>query len=181
MPWFISGESSKYVFEKTSDCCTWPKCRSLKGNTCFTLVLWTSPACCGWCMFHGLLSDTDPHLSNSMKGINFLKLTGLGRNEMKCCFSCGKMKEAIRELNVGKSHQGTYLISLILQNLIWWVAGACVCIEILFLYTIIIFPHYPWHNCRALYVVCSCSSGAGTVAWNTTWRRISGNCVMGLK
>lgn len=52
-------------------------------------------------MFHGLLSDTDPHLSNSMKGINFLKLTGLGRNEMKCCFSCGKMKEAIKRAECG--------------------------------------------------------------------------------
>lgn len=71
----------------------------------FSLMLWTSStACYEWCIFHCLISDTDPHLSNFVNGINFPKLTNLGRNEMKCCFSCGKMKEAIKELNIGKSH-----------------------------------------------------------------------------
>lgn len=85
----------------------------------FSLILWTSStACYEQGIFRCLISDTDPHLSNSVKGINFPKLTNLGKDEMKWCFSCGKMKEAIRELNIGKSHWTRYLISLVLQNLL---------------------------------------------------------------
>lgn len=41
-------------------------------------------------VFLCLLSDTDPNRSNSVKGINFPKLTNFGRKEMKCCLSVWK-------------------------------------------------------------------------------------------
>lgn len=51
-----------------------------------------------------LVSDTDPSLANSVNGINFPKLTNLGRSEMKCCFYCVWKDEINKELRIGKSH-----------------------------------------------------------------------------